>query len=451
LLVATAIVDFQQDNGTIALPFDLSPTPLAFWLPGTDGGLQSTPITGGDGGFTVAAPSGTYYLQYASDYIVSDSLSLDLGFDELGRPDAAVPQHPTELTLNGWNMQSWATGDFLEIFSSNSRTFVGDFQGTSLSAPQNGDTSFAGVGIDFSNEYNLVKATDGDTVFVTQIGNLSSSQGVAYLGLVDAFSSSSLVMTDNTTTMLDGGFTTNGTTVQLSASVQRSSYDVYQANINPASVLNRQRLFVYPQPEGSSHGVFSVSPDLVLFRLTSGTTNLNIGNFSVLNPFPQSWPLIMEWDDNYAVTYTASGALPAALNGGFTQWALASTITSPIVPIVGPVQSPLVNGHNMFTTTSGVGLQPTISWTAPSVGSNFQYQVGINEIIDQDGTTNRARIATFYTKGTSITVPPGLIQNGNTYFIRITSEVGSIDRTRSPYRQALPDAICDVLSPAFTP
>jgi hypothetical protein len=60
-------------------------------------------------------------------------------------------------------------------------------------------------------------------------------------------------------------------------------------------------------------------------------------------------------------------------------------------------------------------------------------------------------VATFYTRGTSLTVPPGVLQPSNTYFIRLTSEEGSVDRTASPYRQALPDSICDVLTGTFVP
>lgn len=48
--------------------------------------------------------------------------------------------------------------------------------------------------------------------------------------------------------------------------------------------------------------------------------------------------------------------------------------TDPIAPVLGPPTAPLLNGVDAFVPQSGVGLQPTFSWSPPNLGTATSYQ-----------------------------------------------------------------------------
>jgi hypothetical protein len=79
---------------------------------------------------------------------------------------------------------------------------------------------------------------------------------------------------------------------------------------------------------------------------------------------------------------------------------------APIAPVLSPVTAPLVNGKDAFAAQTGVGTQPTLSWSAPALGEATSYSVSITEVaVDQSpgnvGGTALSPVfaATFYPSG----------------------------------------------------
>ncbi len=100
---------------------------------------------------------------------------------------------------------------------------------------------------------------------------------------------------------------------------------------------------------------------------------------------------------------------------------------APVVPrldVVGAVQ---VNGMTMAPDElyTGVGATPTVSFTAPTYGVADYYSVAViqlDDITDVDGGLLRARnIGAVRTRNTSVTIPPGMMQAGSYYFLRVTA------------------------------
>lgn len=113
--------------------------------------------------------------------------------------------------------------------------------------------------------------------------------------------------------------------------------------------------------------------------------------------------------------------------------------TFPIAPVLGAPTAPLINGTDGFTSQSGVGAQPTISWSPPTLGAPSSYRVNIyvldTRISPGDVT---ALNATVYT-GTTFTVPPGVLQAGSEYYATIAPirriGISSTARRSAPARR----------------
>src|SRR6185503_5001252 len=109
-----------------------------------------------------------------------------------------------------------------------------------------------------------------------------------------------------------------------------------------------------------------------------------------------------------------------------------------IAPTLGPVKAPLINGKDAFTPQTAVTIGPTLSWTAPALGTASGYRVTI-----YNASTRGALLsATVFTQ-TQFQVPAGVMAAGGTYFATITSLSGAsfaldagLQRTGTPTAQA---------------
>src|SRR5205085_1762067 len=95
------------------------------------------------------------------------------------------------------------------------------------------------------------------------------------------------------------------------------------------------------------------------------------------------------------------------------------------VPIIGSPTAPRINGADAFQAQIGVGTQPLLSWSPPTLGTPTQYGVGLTIATGvQAGDINQLGITLY--SGTSILIPPGFIKAGRSY-------QGTISATISPH------------------
>src|SRR5262249_58278593 len=86
-----------------------------------------------------------------------------------------------------------------------------------------------------------------------------------------------------------------------------------------------------------------------------------------------------------------------------------------IAPGTGPVRLLQINGKDLFLRQSGVGLQPTISLSPPSLGAATFVRVFISAV-DSSGS-----LEAIVQTGNSFTVPDGFLVAGKAYVVALTA------------------------------
>jgi hypothetical protein len=178
-------------------------------------------------------------------------------------------------------------------------------------------------------------------------------------------------------------------------------------------------------------------------------TDQDLGTLTYGDPFAPSWTRVF--------TFCQEAVVPIALpNSSSTQdFALLAGVrvspsSTPVAPLVGPVQAPTVNGASLFTATTVNTASPTLSWSAPSgttpIGYNVQVYVATTL---SSGAVVYGRAGEFSTAKTALTLVP--LSGGNTYVFSITAIVnGGANMEISPFRSALPTGSSNVVSAPIT-
>jgi hypothetical protein len=111
------------------------------------------------------------------------------------------------------------------------------------------------------------------------------------------------------------------------------------------------------------------------------------------------------------------------------QGRLEDLALAPIVPKLGLVRDLTVNGVEVppDSSLSGVGVNPTIGFTAPKFGAPDAYTITIRTIDDIDGVDGpvlRRSLGSIRTEFTEVTIPDGYLEPGGHYYIQVTAERG---------------------------
>jgi hypothetical protein len=125
--------------------------------------------------------------------------------------------------------------------------------------------------------------------------------------------------------------------------------------------------------------------------------------------------------------------------------------TDPIAPVLGPPTAPLLNGADAFVPQTGVGLQPVFSWLAPTLGNPTSYMVKISSLSPPREGETVGLFAIVYS-GNSFSVPPGILQPGNSYYAVITAIQAPWDvLDRRSFRRGTPYHSTDCITGVFIP
>jgi hypothetical protein len=442
------------DGGTSAQPHPFEPA--AFVL--SDGGFCVSRGTMTDGGaFTIPnVPTGPYYLRTgATSYVVTSSRTPDVGTDRLGRPNAVPATMPTRVVLNVTAMTPWDYGDELQLVAANANTVLFWLEANFATQLAVNETALVGE-FDYPQSFaNLIEGSSGDEAVIVQL--VAGTAGtVPYRAAAKVFRPASFTMHDGATTTLTGAFTDNAASDTISLQWQRSQFAALAAQINPSATVSIHNLYVDPMPGGMGCCSYAGTPDLLVVDQAEGNADLTLSNVAFKNPFPPHWGIVVLAGTLFQVPYTLPGATgsPAREYGGVTTIQLRAAATAgPLRPLVEPVRAPLVNGSSAFTPATGIGLTPTVSWTAPATGTPTWYNVSIRRLfIGSTGRAQRETVADVQTTSTSVVLPPNLLLPGETYYFKIGGGFeGSIDFNEHPHRLAFPSASASVATATFTP
>jgi hypothetical protein len=202
--------------------------------------------------------------------------------------------------------------------------------------------------------------------------------------------------------------------------IKASAFAALRSSTNPSATPGYSYLLVQANPLPAAYS----SAQLLRFRSSPPlNTDINLGNVAYGNPFP-GYVSYYSYYDYSTVSYTAPGATTSApySAGTYIYSNNFPTASSPIVPLVGPPTQPLINATSLFTTQTLNTTMPTLSWSAPSVGTPTEYAVYVMQLYANTGQTLFNYVGFLQTTQNSILLPPNLLAAGNTYVFIVMAE-----------------------------
>ena len=301
----------------------------------------------------------------------------------------------------------------------------------------------------------LPDASKGDVVWFYQARHQSIGSGPAaavYRPATKAARLSNLTLRDGLPATIDVPLAPVPQTGSMTADVRYTWFAALAADVNPSARSNQFSFNVFAMPHGAGYpdmpfDSMVVRPLLLAYDFTTGSASLPDTNYGTVayGQFSDQ-PLWQEFRQTlyfYEVTISPPGAASFTWTAFVTAHEAMSS--APIAPALGPVKAPQVNGRSLFQPQSGVGLQPTISWSPPAVGAATSVLVGITPL--NGGTTLQATVRS----GTSFTVPPGLLVAGQTYVVTLTAQQAPWDGADAPpLRSGVPSYTADCITSTFT-
>ena len=123
--------------------------------------------------------------------------------------------------------------------------------------------------------------------------------------------------------------------------------------------------------------------------------------------------------------------------------------TGPVAPILGPVQSPTLNGGNLLQTATLSTTAVAISWSPPSTGQPYGYFVQVYQLGTlPSGGTGYTLAGMYGTAQTSVALP--FLSAGNTYvFAILAGSDANANIETKPFRHQIPTAESAVVSAPF--
>ena len=457
-------------------------------IPGATGWANWPAQVADDASFTIpgADPAGAYWLRVFDQrdgpidrYYWTDARDIDLGYDVLGRPDAQVAQDSdTVLEVTTTFGTPWTALDGLEFFVPNIGVDHVRFGYALQRSLQPGS-----AGLDFNvvwKDTPLPAASKGDRLHVVRFTETTdAATGLVYSSPVEVFEPDPFTMSDGQHTAVSGQFVPAPAS-DFPLHFSSRAFSALQPEFNPTGQEEQiGDLQVTAPPEGSQLGDISyrefdkyqlpydVSPQLfsVVAMPRSDAdihTTLHIGN-----PYPASDLITSYWTGFDVYLSVVDNPIEGPAKGYF--FGTASTATreplsdsNMLVPAITPATNPQIEGRDLFSNQTGVGLTPTLSWSAPRVGVPTSYEIELFQLVIQHnnfGLVPIVGLASFELAAltvpgdvTSVPLPDNLLAAGTWYVVKIRAvhEDGQ-DARRAPNRRTGPNSHADLMGNPFQP
>lgn len=426
------------DGGVVTGPIDVSSLTIAAHQ--NDGFTWSRVLGTGlaNGTFTIPqVPAGPYVLQVDTDfYEAGAARQFPVVAEAFGRPTASPATiDPTTLSISLTGLQPWnTTGDGLNLWIPNQGALVAGYQAVFPPAPAaNALTAVTSINWTLYSSLfgvGLVNGAQGDLVSALQtrqtVSGMARTSVVVAAGPIPLFSQ------------------TNGVTRSVSGvlSAPPSLLRGLQWNTGsfssqlPAGATPTHRLQVVTYPVANvAEGYPVTTIDL------SGNASAPTG-VTIAHPFANVWA---HWG---SVSYAVGGTrvVPGTTSGSFLVAGMRrrdgiATFFPVVAATLGPVRNPVINGLPLTSAQTGVGLEPFVSWQAPSLGTPNRYQVQISQLGPNPNDPTETVIesaVTYHTTATGFRVPPGAMALGTRHVFEITA---ILDSATSYPTVALPPTI----------
>jgi hypothetical protein len=391
---------------------------------------------------------------------------VDLGQDVLGRPDQTPAATTTPVTFSFAGMDAWnPLLERIEITSSGANlwdvvAFGPDLRGGQVAATVVEDWHLAN-----GTREPLNLLDPADVLHAHQLSVRSFYTGSAIHFYVAATHAAPLAgdpsvpggisLQDGQSAAISARLEPLPLTATLEVDWDPAAFETHRSGLGPPA---RTTLGEAPHRFNIAANAFSLeypspsaagSPELVAMTLPGGAARA-AGRVWYGRFLPSHWS---EWRGVTLaadVSYLAPGASVPWLEPSEIERRDALPVApGPFVPVVTPVTSPRIGGADAFEDRTGVGASPILSWSAPSVGAPTGYLVEVCRLDAVGGATSRTPILRYATARQKVTIPPGVLEAGATYFARITAIVSTAPIT-APFRGASVSARASALTGTFS-
>ena len=465
---------FWADDGTKSVrdgAFAPSVNISALYVP-TSSGYTRMPVTpAADTSFSVPnVPSGRYFLEADMTYdsqgqpftqkqlIEMTSSTPDLSSVSAARADIAVETKPTSITLDLQNLVPWTlpsgdfTGDMLLLSGAQANVYSRPIiQARPAAGATTWHVQYDWRRVSTAAAIGLPDASRGDVEYVYQRATVpvgsGSTQGVShsaarYAKLMD------LTVKDGVAASIAATLQDAPQTGHLRVDLHNADYAALAPQVSPyatplpgagVSILAIPRSLEFPDSPGGQ------STSSLLYVQGPSNANVDYGIVAYGQFFGPAW------QEARYVLYQFDAEIPlAGTKATFSAFAQLLSLeraetAGPIAPAVGPPRSPRINGFDAFSQQSGVGTEPTLSWSPPSLGAATSYNVNIY-------SASAPAVSILIYSGTSLQIPPGFLSPGTQYVATITANSAPWDELdRAPFRTGLPMHSADCVTSVFTP
>jgi hypothetical protein len=445
-------------------PRDLSQVSIAALVADGKGGYRTVPGVGyAEGTFQIAAvPSGSFLLQMGSVSVETDGNSVvELDAPRFGPPDRAIAPAGAALSVTAAGMTPWSElGDYLyaNCYDAADAWGVGavtNEDGTS--SPATGDTALTNLKLtaDDSAYRPMHALLPGDHCLLLHEALVATPDGNGTWGAPTEVADLAVGAPDpNNVNPGTGTFKalpqSDHGTVDFHASEFAALYpDAAKEHAFPSSGVS---VAVQPNDphEASMGGLFAA------LDVYAGSKDLAAFPVSYANPFPSWWTTGLASFYYNAQPKRDDAQVPARFYVGYYAGYLdpQAVVGKPVHVELSTVQAPTVNGADLLAPQKGLGLTPTLAWKEPALGQATHYEVAVIHLgLDAaTSTTTREHKQTFLVRGTSLTLPPGLLEAGEPYVINIAAvhdDGGdlALQLVTSPTAQVRADRLSAVLVP----
>lgn len=402
---------WDGDGGTTSALLPGSPFAGA-WLRGPSGfsfvaGLVSeagTLVVGG-------VPAGPVLLQLDErTFIVTDER--ELAFENFvgGRLGANQPAVATPVTFDVSGLVSADAGHRIRVFFTQDRDALG-LEARAMPPLTEGGTTFSAT-VDWSREgggRTLPEA--GDEGWFVQLFEEPLDAGLSQRRLATAGRFPPVALT-------------SGAPATLSTVVTPAPVDSVPLDVDTAGHRALLAQFGSRPAAGTSFvlGV-TVSPGPAVAAVAPLTTHvLRVpearafpSSYPLGVPFPASWSALADF--RYQPSFVRRSVSFVA--GTRVVESLGQARTRRLVPLLGPPRDVNVSGRRIEFDVSALGTTPTVSWTAPSVGTPAWYRLRWFAVTT---TAMAAQPPTvFWTKATRLELPPMVLRAGEFYVLELAA------------------------------
>jgi hypothetical protein len=445
----TNVLTFVNDTTMSTQPVDLSSTTINAFVPDGMGGFAMLAGTGlADGTFSIPnVPQGSYLLQIGTQYFVTTSHSLDLGFTQQGRADAVTAPAGSTVAFSG-NILPWDTvtsGLFVAIPQLGMDAVTID----ASQLLQGATTMTNNVLLDWSQNPPslLVDASKGDQLLVTQFARNMTAPAI-----YDFVAGFGVAMPFTQTAGAQSNAIVNIASVPASQSFMldwpRSQFDALLASTGPNAGFRQSALILFSSLQANSHFLGNGTLVSTADNLQTDVQQL----ISYGDPYPASWTEAVQVQYLSSIVPQVVGAEAPSQIGGFIINELASNLNGKtIAPRLGTVSSVrIANTDALGPPITITTLTPTVSWVAPTLGVPRYYRVQVADL-QGTGIITIVNAGQIQTEDTSVTLPPGLLQAGHTYDLRITAiDDPAWDPLKPNASPSFPSSQSFVVSSVFT-